>query len=120
MPEHAARRAFTHMRDRDQSFTSRPAGSHAALARAVVEALDDPAFAAAFENERGRPGRPVAITLGEPLLTAAQVGELLGGVPAKSVLAYAASGRLPSRRIGRHVRFLRAEIANALAVKREL
>jgi hypothetical protein len=32
--------------------------------------------------------------LEEPLLTAAQVSELLGGIPSKTVLQYARDGRL--------------------------
>lgn len=55
-----------------------------------------------------------AISLSEPLLTAEQVGALLGGIPAKTVLQYARDGRLPCLYIGKHVRFLRAELEEAL------
>ena len=56
--------------------------------------------------------------LDEPLLTATQVSELLGGIPAKTVLQYARDGRLPCVRIGRHVRFVRSELECALAARR--
>jgi excisionase family DNA binding protein len=42
-----------------------------------------------------------------PLLTAAEVGAMLGGIPAKTVLQYAREGRLPSIEVGRHRRFNR-------------
>jgi excisionase family DNA binding protein len=53
--------------------------------------------------------------LDEPLLTAAQVGALLGGVPAKTILQYARDGRLPCVRIGKHVRFVRSDVDRALS-----
>jgi excisionase family DNA binding protein len=48
--------------------------------------------------------------LDEPLLTAGQIGSLLGGIPSKTVLQYARDGRLPCLRIGKHVRFVRSDI----------
>ena len=51
----------------------------------------------------------------EPLLTASQIGELLGGIPPKTVLQYARDGRLPCVRIGKHVRFVRSDVDQALA-----
>jgi excisionase family DNA binding protein len=57
-------------------------------------------------------------TLDEPLLTARQVSRLLGGIPAKTVLQYAREGRLPCVRIGRHVRFVRSDLDEALSVQR--
>ena len=56
--------------------------------------------------------------LQEPLLTASQVSELLGGIPPKTVLQYAREGRLPCLRIGRHVRFVRSEIDRTLMTQR--
>src|SRR3954470_10205904 len=53
-------------------------------------------------------------TLDEPLLTAREVSELLGGIPSKTVLQYARDGRLPCLRIGKHVWFLRSDIARVL------
>ncbi|QEC49232.1 helix-turn-helix domain-containing protein [Baekduia soli] len=54
------------------------------------------------------------ITLDEPLLTADQVGELLG-IPGTTVLAFAREGRMPCRRFGRRVRFVRVEIEHWLS-----
>ena len=56
--------------------------------------------------------------LEEPLLTARQVGALLGDIPPKTILQYAREGRLPCLRIGRHVRFVRSEIDHALMAQR--
>jgi excisionase family DNA binding protein len=56
--------------------------------------------------------------LDEPLLTAAEIGVLLGGIPAKTVLQYARDGRLPCVRIGKHVRFIRSDVDQALATQR--
>jgi excisionase family DNA binding protein len=53
-------------------------------------------------------------SLQEPLLTARQVGAMLGGIPSNTVLQYARDGRLPSLRIGKHVRFLRSDVAAEL------
>jgi excisionase family DNA binding protein len=61
---------------------------------------------------------PNAGTLDEPLLTAREVSELLGGIPPKTILQYAREGRLPCLRIGKHVRFIRSEIDEALAAQR--
>jgi excisionase family DNA binding protein len=57
----------------------------------------------------------IARVLDEPLLTAAEVGVLLGNVPAKTVLQYARDGRLPCLRIGKHVRFVRSDVNRALS-----
>lgn len=62
---------------------------------------------------------PTLRPLDEPLLTAAQLGELLGGIPAKTILQYARDGRLPCLRIGRHVRFIRADVSGALSRQRD-
>jgi len=56
-----------------------------------------------------------ARVLDEPLLTAAEVGALLGDVPAKTILQYARDGRLPCLRIGKHVRFVRSDVDRALS-----
>jgi excisionase family DNA binding protein len=56
--------------------------------------------------------------LDEPLLTARQVSLLLGGIPPKTVLQYAREGRLPCLRIGKHVRFVRSELDEALSAQR--
>ncbi len=58
--------------------------------------------------------------LREPLLTATEVGALLGGIPTKTVLQYARDGRLPCLRIGKHVRFLRSDVAEAVDRLRSL
>jgi excisionase family DNA binding protein len=49
----------------------------------------------------------------EPLADAKYIGSLLG-IPTKSVLQYARDGRLPCIRIGRHVRFIVADVQRAL------
>jgi excisionase family DNA binding protein len=51
--------------------------------------------------------------LSSPLLDADDVAELLG-IPAKTVSQFAREGRLPCRRIGRHVRYVRAEVEQAI------
>lgn len=58
-------------------------------------------------------------SLQEPLLTAGQVGALLGGIPTNTVLQYARDGRLPCVRLGKHVRFMRSDVATALEALRE-
>lgn len=52
-----------------------------------------------------------------PLQDAGYVAELLG-VPRKSVLQYAREGRLPCVRIGRHVRFVIADVQAAIDAQR--
>ena len=52
--------------------------------------------------------------LREPLLTASEVSALLGGIPPKTLLQYARDGRLPCLRIGKHVRFLRSDVGEAI------
>ena len=58
--------------------------------------------------------------LREPLLTASEVGALLGGIPARTILQYARDGRLPCLRVGKHVRFPRSDIADAIDGLRSL
>ncbi|MCW3048011.1 MAG: helix-turn-helix protein [Solirubrobacterales bacterium] len=91
---------------RDQSA---PGPAIVELAAAVAKALDDPAFAASVAHFRKRP----VTVLSEPLLDADAVAELLD-IPARTVRQYAAEGRLPSRQLGKHIRFVRAEVADAL------
>lgn len=55
------------------------------------------------------------LSITEPLLTAREIGALLGGIPPKTVLQYARDGRLPCVRIGKHVRFVRADVDAAVA-----
>lgn len=51
-----------------------------------------------------------------PLLTAADVGRtMLGGVPPKTINQYAREGRLPCIWIGKHRRFNRPEVEEAIA-----
>ena len=51
-----------------------------------------------------------------PLLTADDVGQrILGGVPSKTVNQYAREGRLPSVWIGKHRRFNRPDVEDAVA-----
>ncbi len=52
-----------------------------------------------------------------PLRDAAYVGALLG-IPRKSVLQYAREDKLPSVRIGRHVRFVIADVQRAIDAQR--
>jgi excisionase family DNA binding protein len=61
---------------------------------------------------------PTLSIIEEPLLTAGQIGQLLGGIPPKTVLQYARDGRLPCVRIGKHVRFVRSDVDRALAALR--
>jgi excisionase family DNA binding protein len=51
------------------------------------------------------------------LRDAAYVAGLLG-IPRKSVLQYAREGKLPSVRIGRHVRFVIADVQAAIDTQR--
>jgi excisionase family DNA binding protein len=51
--------------------------------------------------------------LSEPLLDADDVAVMLK-LPTKTVRQYAREGQLPSRQLGRHTRFVRAEIAVAI------
>src|SRR5579863_3456532 len=55
--------------------------------------------------------------LSEPLLSAAQAGELLG-IPRSSVYDYAKRGELPHVRVGKHVKFIRQDLERALASRR--
>jgi excisionase family DNA binding protein len=43
-------------------------------------------------------------------MTADQVGDLLNGVPASTIHAWARSGYMPSLKIGRHRRFARDDV----------
>jgi excisionase family DNA binding protein len=51
-------------------------------------------------------------------MTARQVAELLNGVPAATVHAWARSGYLPSIKIGRHRRFVRSDILRFIESRR--
>jgi len=86
-----------------------PTPALAELALAVARALDDPAFAASVAHHRKAP----VTVLSEPLMDAYDVARLLK-IPAKTVQQYAREGRLPCRPLGRHVRFVRAEVACAI------
>jgi excisionase family DNA binding protein len=55
--------------------------------------------------------------LREPLLDAEQAAVLLG-IPRSSVYAYAKRGELPHVKIGRHVKFIRADLEQALVERR--
>jgi excisionase family DNA binding protein len=61
--------------------------------------------------------RGPAPTILPSLLTADDVSKLLGGVPRKTILQYAREGRLPHRKIGRHVRFVPSELETWLLEK---
>lgn len=80
-----------------------------AFAQACASALDDPAFAATVEHYRGEP-LPL---LTEPMLHPGDVAVLLG-IPVKTVTQYAREERLPHYRVGRNVRFLRADVERAV------
>lgn len=71
------------------------------LAEAVACLIADPAFADRLPNTGRAP---------EPWLTAEQVGELLGGLPAKTITRYAREGRLRSHPVGRRPMFRRSEV----------
>jgi excisionase family DNA binding protein len=92
---------------------ARPRGDHA----------KDPRAARAPGQERSkarcgtisghqRAARPRSATAAE-VMTATQLSEYLQ-LPERTVYEYAARGLLPSKRIGRHVRFLRWQIDAAL------
>jgi len=70
------------------------------------------------EGEGEGEGGGEGLRLADPLLTAAQAAGVLGGVPAKTVLQLAREGRLPCVRIGRHVRFSRAELEHEIGRRR--
>jgi hypothetical protein len=97
------------LRALDGGRTDAPGPAVVELAAAVARALADPAFAAAVAHHRKRP----VTVLSEPLLDADDVAVLLK-IPAKTVLLYARQERLPSRQLGRHIRFVRAELAMAI------
>ena len=80
-----------------------------AFAQACAAALADPGFAATVQHYRGEP----LAMLTEPLLHPRDVSVLLG-VPVKTVTQYAREDRLPHYRVGRNVRFLRAEVERAV------
>lgn len=63
---------------------------------------------------------PGPLSLADPLLDADEAARILGSIPAKTVLQLAREGRLPSVRIGRHVRFVRAELEATLAQRRTI
>lgn len=51
-----------------------------------------------------------------PLLTAGEVGQnIMGGIPVKTINQYAREGRLPCIWIGKHRRFNRPEVEEAVA-----
>jgi excisionase family DNA binding protein len=60
------------------------------------------------------------LNLADPLLDADEAARILGAIPPKTVLQLARERRLPSVRIGRHVRFVRAELEEALARRRKI
>jgi len=55
--------------------------------------------------------------LQEPLMDADQAARLLG-LPRSSIYAYAKRGELPHVKIGRHLKFIRADLERALAGRR--
>lgn len=63
---------------------------------------------------------PEPLNLADPLLDADEAARILGAIPPKTVLQLAREGRLPSVRIGRHVRFVRAELEATLARRRAI
>lgn len=60
---------------------------------------------------------PHLALLREPLLDAQQAAVLLG-IPRSSVYAYAKRGELPFVKIGRHVKFVRSDLEQALVERR--
>jgi excisionase family DNA binding protein len=64
-------------------------------------------------------GRADGGILDEPLLDAEQVSALLG-IPKASVYEYARDGRLPCVCIGRHRKFVRRDLAEAVSRMREV
>lgn len=71
----------------------------------------DPQRMAIDEPQAGR--ERIDNVLDEPLLDARAAANLLG-IPESTVLLYARTGRLTHVRVGRHVRFLRADLAEAV------
>lgn len=55
--------------------------------------------------------------IAEPLLEASDVAALLR-IPVSSVYEYARRGEIPSVRLGKHVRFVRADIARLIIERR--
>lgn len=70
--------------------------------------------------QRDSRSAPEPLNLADPLLDADEAARILGAIPPKTVLQLAREGRLPSVRIGRHVRFVRAELEATLARRRAI
>jgi len=70
--------------------------------------------------DRDSRGDPEPLNLADPLLDADEAARILGAIPPKTVLQLARERRLPSVRIGRHVRFVRAELEATLARRRRI
>lgn len=72
-----------------------------------------------MQRNTGRPlPEAVPATLSEPLLRAEDVARLFG-VPRSSVYEYVRSHQIPHVRIGRHVRFLRRDLEQWVATRRD-
>ena len=51
-------------------------------------------------------------------MTAKQVGDLLNGIPASTIHAWARTGYMPSVKIGRHRRFVRGDVIDFIERQR--
>jgi excisionase family DNA binding protein len=73
-------------------------------------------------QSQGEDGRRSESDMVAPLqlMTAQQVSELLNGIPASTVHAWARSGYLPSVKIGRHRRFVRDDVLDFIDRQRPL
>lgn len=78
--------------------------------------MSPPQSPATADTAPSRPPGGARPRLEFPLLTADEVAQtMLGGLPAKTVNQYARQGRLPSVWIGKHRRFNRPEVEEAIA-----
>ncbi len=77
--------------------------------------MSPPESVATTDTATGRAPGGARPRLEFPLLTADEVARtMLGGLPAKTVNQYARQGRLPSVWIGKHRRFNRPEVEEAI------
>jgi excisionase family DNA binding protein len=66
-----------------------------------------------MEREARQPGEPRRRITRDDVMTASEVGDLLG-IPTSTVYRLARNGTLPSARLGRTVRFLRDDVEGVL------
>jgi excisionase family DNA binding protein len=88
-----------------------PGARYAIIGAYMTERYSNDEILRALDDLIERVNRPAALS--EPLLDADDVANLLN-IPVKTVRQYARDGRLPCRRFGKHIRYVRAEIAQAI------